>query len=116
MDELKQQTIDAIKPSKSSVDCINDLLAHVFQEISNKFEEDNQQHDIWTVGWWDGPLEEKCVCIVVANSTFQPFESRRHGYIPYDIPRDCREWQLSEKIKTFHYITKGDRIYLIIDN
>ena len=51
MDELKRQTIDAIKPSKSSVDCINDLLVHVFQEERNKFEEDNQQHDIGTVGW-----------------------------------------------------------------
>ena len=51
LDELKRQTIDAIKPSKSSVDCINDLLAHVFQGRSNKFEEDNQQHEIGTVGW-----------------------------------------------------------------
>ena len=97
MDELKQQVIDAIKPSKSSVDCINDLLVHVFQQGSSMLEEDNQQYDIGTVGWWDGPWEKKFVGIVVDISTLQLFESRRHGYIPYDIPRDSREWQLSEK-------------------
>ena len=61
LDELKQQVIDAIKPSKPSVDCINILLVHVFLEGSSKFEENNKHYDIGTVGWWDGPLgREMC--------------------------------------------------------
>ena len=116
LDELKQQVIDAIKPNSTARHCIDDLIIDVLQKEISLSVKIPPTHDVGTIGWWDGPLEERYVGIVVASSTLQLFECLRNGYLPYDIPRDCSEWTLVKKIERYHYNAKGNKIYLIVDD
>ena len=79
------------------------------QEPENNFDRSG------SVGWWDGPLGEHKVGVVLDSSTLQLYRSTRLGFIPDGIPHTITTWKLSESIVDFSYeIRKNGLLYLII--
>ena len=118
-DELKQQVIDAIKPAKSSTSNVDDLLKGIFQSIADKEEPakagnpsvevaPKPGHPVDLLGWWQGPLGEMYLGLVVDETTFQLHDCTWHGFQPFDLPKD-----IEEDINVYHYIACGSPVFLI---
>ena len=68
-----------------------------------------------TVGWWDGPLGEHKIGVVLDASTLQLYRSSRLGFLPDGTPEILKEWKLSESVIDFYYeMRQNGSLYLII--
>ena len=95
---------------------IDELLKTAIKVVPQEVISDPEgHHRSGTVGWWDGPLGEHKVGVVLDSSTLQLYRSSRLGFIPDGIPSTMMEWKLSESIANFRYeIRYNGILYLII--
>ena len=98
-------------------DDIDELLKTAVKIISKEViaREPENLYGSGTVGWWDGPLGEHKVGVVLDPSTLQLYRSTRFGFIPDGMPQTMTTWKLAESITDFNYeINQQGLLYLII--
>jgi hypothetical protein len=101
VEKLQIQIRNAIKPVTDMSKNIDALLNFFFSSQIPTIEQERtptEAHKPGLLGWWDGPLEERRVGIVLDSDTLQLYESSRYGYLPSDTREVLSNWNLLEAI------------------
>ena len=67
---------------------------------------------IGTVGWFEGPVGEKRLGIVLDMSTLQLYDKCRYGFLPSPTTECLQEWDLHETLAAYSFVEKLSEIYL----
>ena len=119
--ELKQQIRNTIQPTCNVVENLDKLILNIVKQPLEKLSEPIQHipdcHPsitLGTVGWWQGPLGQNMVGIILDESTIQLYSNTRYGYIPDDVPQDVSKWALCREIEAYDYVERKSNVYLVI--
>ena len=75
-------------------------------------ETSKEEETIGSVVWWEGPLGERYVAVVLDKDTLQLYYAIRRGFAPKEMPVNIDEWRPSEEIKDSYYLLVGNQVYL----
>ena len=70
------------------------------------------QTEVGSVGWWSGPLGERCVGVMLDSDTLQTFEAKSYGFFPCGFAADISEWKVIELIENPYYVMVKSAIYM----
>ena len=98
---------------------IDTLIKNVLSNESNETTTDDsigqkETVQVGTIGWWKGVLDEERVGVLVEESTLQLYKLSRHGFKPFGLPVDVKDWVLKEMLLDYQYVVKGIDIFLVI--
>ena len=111
-EELIRQIREAVYPTGQVDHCLEELLQkNVFDEPQTVVGEPT--FIVGTVGWWNGPLDEKRVGVVLDSESLQIYGACQRGYFPLDITVDISEWCLSKEINDYSYRLQRGGVFLI---
>ena len=117
--QLRQQLKDAIKPMNDSSCCLQALLQTALNEdtVNESPQMKECEAEPGTHGLWCGPLDEVAFGVLLDAHTLQKYKERRFGYVPDGLPERVEEWTLTKAISDsqFHYIEKGNTIYIVMN-
>ena len=69
-------------------------------------------HSSGTLGWFDGPLGQTRLGIVLDDTTLQLYEKSRYGYEPLMESECLEDWILNQKTDSYLFVEKRTGIYL----
>ena len=110
IDQIRQQIRNAIKPAGVQIENVEELL-------KNELTYDDQQ-DVTTnggkclndgddgvgvLGWWNGPLGERKIGVLMNNVSLQLFALKRYGFVPDSLLENKKDWTLENRIQRYHY-------------
>ena len=75
-------------------------------------ETSKEEETIGSVGWWEGPLGERYVAVVLDKDTLQLYYATRRGFAPKEMPVNIDEWRPSEEMKDSYYVLVGNQVYI----
>jgi hypothetical protein len=115
VEKLRIQIRNAIKPVTDMSRNIDVLLDSFFSTqipTNEQKETQTETHKPGLLGWWDGPLEERRVGIVLYCDTLQLYESSRYGYLPSDASEVISDWKLLDSIESYEFVERRSGIFL----
>lgn len=115
--ELVAQIKDAISPECKVVD-VNALLDAVLRtnelELVDHDKIDSVQHcEVGTVAWWNGPLDEVKLGVLITCDVIQLYKKSRYGFEPSSSSVNYSDWRLNEVIDEYRYEERCNNIYLV---
>ena len=141
IEELKTQIRNCLLPTENLTSDLNSLLLEVIdldktveilceslatddiqmqdQETSTSSVQSNSQVVRsgllpGTTGWWQGPLGEEQIGVLLLEGSLQLYQKSRYGFIPDELPVNPHDWTIQAEIpaeKVF-YITRRGNVFL----
>jgi hypothetical protein len=69
-------------------------------------------HKPGLLGWWEGPLDQRKVRIVLDSETLQLYESSHYGFLPSDVREYLPDWNLLEHIEEYGFFERPSGLFL----
>ena len=116
--ELIQQIKDAVLP-ECSVEDLCSLLDTILEvEVTDAVDTEKSQDadesiQIGSLGWWQNPLDEVRLGVLVSDNVLQLYEKTRYGYQPRPERVDRNGWNLIERVEDYCYVERPSGIYLV---
>ena len=79
-------------------------------EANNETSKDEET--IGSVGWWEDPLGERYVAVVLDKDSLHLYYATRRGFAPKEMSVNIDEWRPSEEIKDSYYVLVGNQVHL----
>ena len=118
-EQLRTQLKDVIKPVNNSSNDLNLLLETALSDdttaiVSPEVKSSGVSSGVH--GLWRGPLDKVVFDVSLDSNTFQKYKERRFGFTPDGLPEPMEDWTLIETyLNNFHYIEKGNTIFIVLD-
>jgi hypothetical protein len=117
VEKLRIQIRNAIKPVTNMSENVDTLLFALFStQIPTEAQDQppiTENHPKpGLLGWWEGPLDQRKVGIVLDSETLQLYESSRYGFLPSDAREYLPDWNLLEHIEEYKFFERPSGLFL----
>ena len=102
-DDASAEALETEQPEVEAIHDITEILSKSSPECQN---------EVGSVGWWSGPLGERCVGVMLDSDTLQTFEAKSYGFFPCGFAADISEWKVIELIENPYYVMLKSAIYM----
>ena len=68
------------------------------------------------LGWWNDPLGQTKIGVMMNDDTLQMFSLRRYGFVPDSLLENKMDWTLYRKVSKYHYEEIKDKVFLILED
>ena len=112
IDEMRQQIRDVVQPVGEQIEVIDELLKtalakHIQKELpvdanvhgGVEANDDEEDDEVGLLCWWNGPLDQTQVGVVMNQDSLQMFSLKRYGFVPDMLLVNKKDWTLEHLIE-----------------